>query len=905
MTAAFVLVLEMVVVIRPAQAAAGVVIDGQARFQVLTPTLIRLEYAQDGTFEDRPTFNAVVRDFPPPSYTTGVENGSRVIRTGKLTLRYRQNSGPFTPDNLTVDLQAGTQAVTARPTWPLAGHCGPSTVCEAETAVLSGGAEGMNDEPGYAGPGFVAGMWNVGAQLSWTQRGINAAGQYRVHLRYSSAPGNGVQQSVTLTAGNQRKVLRLPATATWGTWATTSTLIDLPAGDSTLSLRCEVADQCHFNVDHVAVTPPAAGYPTHVAAAHQAANLGGWRRSLDTVEAEDGRPLPVMMHEGLLSRDGWYLLNDTETAVTDQSGTTTPRPRRTSPYQDGYFFGYGHDYKRGLQDLRALTGPPVMLPRYAFGVWWSEYAEFDEAFYRDTLLPLFRSERVPLDVLVVDTDFKSPNKWNGWSWDRNLFPDPARFLSWARSEGMQVALNIHPSITTQDPRYAEVRARLNRDLARGECGPLGAGLDCRVFNMSDPAEAEAYFALHDGLEKGPVLWWLDSCCDSSRARPDGISPDTLFNALYARRADAQGRRGFSWNRSGSGYTGYGGGNQLYPAGPWAEHRYTVDTSMDTTSTWNMLGFASTYTIRRGNIGMPYESHDIGGHNYDGDASNLLPPDLYARWVQLGAFQPILRLHSNHGYRLPWDYPEPARSAAAAFLRLREALLPYTYSLAREAHETGLPMNRGMYLNYPEHNEAYTYDKQFLYGDDVLVAPVSTPGTGTVQTQVWIPPGTWIDYFTGRALTGPAVHDVSTTLATMPVLLRAGGILPIRTDYVDHHAQRPLAQVTLEVAAGGAGSFSLYEDEGEGHGHRDGQAARTRITYEQSSRSLTIAARAGTFPGAVSTRTWTARFRNVAQPAGVQIDGRPVSGWTYEPATRTLTVRTSALPVTAPVTITYS
>jgi alpha-glucosidase (family GH31 glycosyl hydrolase) len=120
------------------------------------------------------------------------------------------------------------------------------------------------------------------------------------------------------------------------------------------------------------------------------------------------------------------------------------------------------------------------------------------------------------------------------------------------------------------------------------------------------------------------------------------------------------------------------------------------------------------------IGQPYVSHDIGSFK-----GKHLPDDLYARWVQFGAFQPILRLHSDHGDRLPWDYGA-GQQPAADFLRLREALLPYTYTLARQATQTGLPITRPLYLDYPEQDAAYTHPTEYLYGPDVLVAPVTSP-----------------------------------------------------------------------------------------------------------------------------------------------------------------------------------
>ncbi|MFB9905123.1 TIM-barrel domain-containing protein [Allokutzneria oryzae] len=857
--------------------------SGSARFEVLSPTLIRMEYAADRRFEDRPTFNAVNRGLSEHSFSKAEENGSLVIRTGKLTLRYRLHSGPFSQENLRVDLVAGTQPVTARPAWDLVGSCDYGKLCEAETQRNTNGAVIADEHRGFTGRGYVAGLTRRNATIGWTARKV-PAGRHSVQVRYANAVASGEPQTMTVTAGETTTQIVLPPTGGWANRAVARTTVELPAGASAMSVKCTEPGRCGVDIDSVAVTPVDATYPEPADPAHTAANLGGWRRSLDEADG------PRALYEGLLSRDGWYLLNDSETGLARPDGGVDPRPKRTGDYQDGYFFGYGHDYRQGLRDLRELTGPAMLLPRWTFGNWYSRYFAHSDADYRDQIVPGFRANKVPLDALVVDTDFKAPNKWNGWDWDPKYFPDPKGFFDWAHREGIRVSLNIHPSIATSDPRYAEVRAELGRDLRTGICN---LAEECRVFDLSDPAESAAYFNLHRKFEEqGVDVWWPDSCCDGSMARGEGISPDSVLNAQYAKRADSQGKRGFSWNRSGSGFGGYGL-TPIYPAGPWADHRYTVDTSMDTTSTWELLSFASYYTVRRGNIGMPYESHDIGAHNFP-ENGNKLPEDLYARWVQFGTFQPLLRLHSNHGVRLPWDYADEARDSATKFLQLREALVPYTYSLARQAHDTGLPMTRGMYLNYPAFEEAYRFDRQYLYGDDVLVAPVVSPGMSGVSTDVWFPPGTWIDYFTGKRYSGPGVKTVTTDLSTMPVLLRGGSILPTRTDYVDHSGQRPLDQVTLDVATGGFGSFSLYEDAGDGNAYREGEFAQTEMRYTErmGTGTLTIMPRTGSFPGMTPQRTWTVNFRDVAAPRSVSVAGAGTP-FTYDNATRTLTVKAQA------------
>ncbi|HEY3715460.1 MAG TPA: TIM-barrel domain-containing protein [Jatrophihabitantaceae bacterium] len=1018
-----------------AKPASRTVVDGQARFEVLSPTLIRLEYAGDKHFTDAGTFNAVSRDtFTVPKYRTAVENGWRVIRTDQVTLKYRRGSGPFTADNVELDLNDGGTNVQAHPAWPTQASCtfgtlcqaenaalsggasvntnhsgytgtgfvdgiqtkgaqlsyrltgapagpetlqvryandlggdgqrttrtmsvqvdgqpagtltlpvtsswdtwalasvplqltagahdvtvvfgpndtgnvnvdslavtppgasypGPTplscpfaTVCEAETGTLTGGATTASDHVGYGGSGFVAGLKQAGDTDTFTLTGVPSAGPYDVQVRYANNQGGDGQTTTrTLTvAGNQ---VSLAPTPSWDAWTTAATTVHLNGGDNTVAFSCGAGDSCNVNVDSIAVTPTNTRFPlSHLP-------LGGYRRSLDGV-AGDAPITP-----GLLYRDGWSLLDDTSSALFDPAtNAVTQRPTHDGPYQDGYLFGYGPDYQQALQDLRDLTGPAADLPRWAFGVWYSRYNAYSASDYENTLLPKFRSEGVPLDVLVTDTDWKSPDPWNGWEFDPTYFPDPQAYLTWAHQQGLHTTFNIHPSIQQADTQFTQAQATAGGALqTSNSCfSDQGHNGPCYVFDWGDPKQLQAYFDLHQTAEQqGVDFWWLDWCCEGSQSSLPGVTPDAWINDNYARDTSKNGQRGFAFSRAFSSLQsgGYSGSVGL-PTGPWADHRYTVHFTGDTSSTWAALQYEVGYTGAEGaSTGLPYTSHDIGGFN--GSPAD----DLYVRWMQLGTFQPIDRLHSNHAPRLPWEYSDPARTAAEKFLRLREALVPYTYTAAREAQDTGVPIVRAPYLAYPDQPAAYEYAaSEYLYGPNVLVAPATTPGT-TSTTQVWFPPGTWTDYFTGASYTGPSVHAVTTGWDTMPVFVKGGGIVPERSDNVTNDVQNPMNKLTVDVAAGASGSYDLYEDAGDG----PGGSATTPISY--ASKTLTIGPARGRFAGQPSSREWTARFLGVARPSTVDVDGKSTSAWSYDASNRTLTVPLAARPITARTTIKVS
>ena len=761
----------------PSSAAAAAITDGNARFQVITPSLVRLEYAADGDFEDRSTQTTYGGLAGEPRFRTFVRGGERVIRTKRIELRWDRGAEGFGEGSLVVEV--GERSMRPRP--------------------------GPNPSP-----------------------------------------------------------------------------------------------------------------------------LGGWRRALDLTNG------PVPLHEGVLSRAGWYLLDDSESALYTKSGFAI-RPEREGTYEDRYLFAYGRDYARGLRDLRTLTGAAPLLPRKALGVWFSRWWPYSADDWRE-LAERFRAERVPLDTISVDTDFKRVHddasaqiassvvgapggdySWNGWDWNTGLYPDPAGFLGWARDRGLEVGLNVHPSISSSDPRFAETQARAGGRLGADEgCRVLQADPNgnCMVFDWTDPRQLDAYFALHETFERdGPMFWWLDWCCDGSSADAPGLTADTWINRQYAERQRARGSRWPAFSRIGGSFqagNGASGGT-----GAFAEHRYSIHFTGDTCANWPQLAFAAEFTAAAASIGMPYVSHDIGTFHAESptdtcDSSspyisahqNDLTAEMYVRWVQLGAFQPLDRLHSHHGERLPWEYPPAAAEAAAEFLRLRGRLVPYLYGMAREAHDTGLPIARPLYLHWPRSREAYRHPSQYTLGRDVLVAPVTEPGD-PAEVEVWLPPGEWIDWFTGRRLRGDRSIALSVPLARMPVFVRAGAIVPTQPDR-STTPEGPARRLVLR-AHRGEGHTRIYDDSGRRFGYERGRFTRTPVEQRRrgGTTTLLVGPSRGGFAGAPRHRDYEIELVGTAEPDRVQVNGRTTRRWSFDAETRTVRIRAGRQRTSEPVEVVVS
>ena len=325
-------------------------------------------------------------------------------------------------------------------------------------------------------------------------------------------------------------------------------------------------------------------------------------------------------------------------------GKPTARANVNADHQDGYLFAYGQNYAQALSDFAQLTGGPVMLPKYAFGVIFSRYYPYHDTDWENTVVPAFRTNQVPLDMMGVDTDWKAPFQWNGWSWNSKYFPDPNGFGAWASGQNLHILLNIHPTIESTDPVYPSVVTPITGPLAVQQA-ESGQG-NRMMFDFGQSKDVAAWTALNKPFIDLGVVPWLDwGPNDAVLASTSGLVTDSWMNQLYYESTTNAGRRGFSWGRIGSKVN-----DPLLRVGPWADHRSTVHFTGDTFPTWAMLQYEVAFTTAEAAIDEAYVSHDIGSFHAD-----HLADDMYARWVQFGAFQPALRLHSDHGDRLPWEY----------------------------------------------------------------------------------------------------------------------------------------------------------------------------------------------------------------------------------------------------------
>jgi alpha-glucosidase (family GH31 glycosyl hydrolase) len=543
-------------------------------------------------------------------------------------------------------------------------------------------------------------------------------------------------------------------------------------------------------------------------------NLGGTARTLDMVDGA------CELEDGVLSRNGIAVVDDSATLLLTEDGWVAPRiPGNV----DVYVFGYGRDYREGLRAFHALTGKQPLLPRFALGNWWSRYHRYSAQEYAD-LMDRFDREGLPFSVAVLDMDWhvtdvdpKHGSGWTGYTWNRELFPDPAGFLADLHRRDLRVTLNVHPAdgVRAFEDAYERTAERLGIDPA--------TELPVR-FDPADPDFMSAYLEeVHHPLEEeGVDFWWVD-WQSGSHSKLRGLDPLWILNHLHYLDTGRDGRRPLTFSR----YAGIG------------SHRYPVGFSGDAVTTWESLAFQPFFTATASNVGYGWWSHDVGGH-----LLGVKDDELATRWVQFGVFSPLTRLHSTadpFNSKEPWRFDGQAERVMRRFLRLRHQLVPYLYTMNRRAHVDDEPLVQPMYYEHPWQEDAYRATGQYLFGTELLVAPVTEPADlrlrlGRVRT--WLPEGTWVDFFTGLVYRGGRSAYLHRDLDSIPVLARAGAIVPMVPDRAVGNGTGNPAALELRVFAGADGELTLWEDAD------DGRWAATTLRFDADAAEVVVGATEG-------------------------------------------------------------
>ena len=390
----------------------------------------------------------------------------------------------------------------------------------------------------------------------------------------------------------------------------------------------------------------------------------------------------------------------------------------------------------------------------------------------------------------------------------------------------------------------------------GEGGYLYAGNDKPVgkagyrasvpYRMSQKEWADAYFGsvIRPLENQGVDFWWLDwQQWRESRYIKDLSNTFWINYAFFKDKEENSASRPIIYHRWG----GLG------------SHRYQLGFSGDTYDEWSVLKFLPYFTATASNVGYGYWGHDIGGHMQKRDHKRLTDPEMYTRWLQFGVFTPIFKTHSTQSANLErkiWAFPDHFEYMRDA-IRLRYSLSPYIYTMAREAYDTGVSICRPLYYAYPERQESYDCNEEYLFGDRILATTICEPAgaDGKSAREIWFPPGNdWWDMATHKMERGGSKKTLRYSIDQNPWYVKAGSIIPLAGKDIPNLQERSDILGILVVPGSGKSSFHLYEDCGDNKDY-DSEYAFTFIEKKRTGNKLSIKIdpREGSYRGMTDSR----------------------------------------------------
>jgi len=518
-----------------------------------------------------------------------------------------------------------------------------------------------------------------------------------------------------------------------------------------------------------------------------------------------------------------------------------------------YYFIYGPEPAKVIAQYRDFTGAAPLLPRWAYGFWQCRERYSSQQQILDTAAE-FRTRNIPVDALVQDWQYWGKYGWNAMRFDEGQYPDPTEMMSALHRKDFHLIISVWPKFgaeTAVDREMKDAHLVLTSDAAAGESGETK-----ETENWADLFNPAAQKLFWTDINRNLCASGLDGCwLDASEPEGDPLKSDetylgsgkTVRNAfpLFETSAVYDGQRATNPEKrvvilSRSAYTGQ-------------QRNGSISWSGDISGNWETLRRQIPAGLSFGMSGFPYWTTDIGGF--------FRPIDQYAsadyhelliRWFQFGAFCPIFRIHGYRSETEMWKYGPEVKRILTQYDQLRYRLLPYIYSAAWGVTNRGETLMKALPFEYPNDPVLRDIDDQFLFGDSLLVNPVTQKGV--TSRSVALPTGTnWVDFWTGQSNRGGQTITADAPIDRMPIFVKEGSIVPMGP--IVQSASEPEDPLEIRIYAGKDADFQLYEDGGDGYAYEQSARATIHLHWDEHRNALLIGDRMGTFPGIRMKRTF--------------------------------------------------
>jgi alpha-D-xyloside xylohydrolase len=534
-----------------------------------------------------------------------------------------------------------------------------------------------------------------------------------------------------------------------------------------------------------------------------------------------------------------------------------------------YFFIAGPSFDRIIAGYRALTGAAPMFPLWAYGYWQSKLGYTSQTEMLNVAAK-YRDLQIPIDNIVLDAGYETAMSSRIFN---KYFPDPKSMVQTLHDEHFHLMASVWPFFQPGSDAFDELnRDKLFVDEGKDVYPAYYSG--ARVYDAFDPKARNVYWKqIQKSLfDIGVDAFWMDSTepgdlyaeehgsildgatiGDEEGAPSENAFPFMTTKAIYDGQRSVTDKRVFILTRSGFL------GMQRNAAAAWSGD---IATNFDTLRREIPAGL--NYSMS----GLPYWTTDVGGF-LGGNTDDPAYRELFVRWFQYGSFCPVFRVHgtrTNNQNEL-WSYGTQAQEILMLYDRLHYRLMPYNYTLAaRTTFESYTPM-RALAFDFASDPKTLDISDEFMFGPSLLVAPVIE--AGAVNRSVYLPAGAeWYDFWTGARIAGGKRIIKDTPLSIMPLYVRAGSILPMGPE-VQYSNEKPDAPVELRIYPGQNGVLRLYEDDGTTYNYEKKQYSWIPIKWDDNARTLTIAAREGSFPGLKATSSFNIVLASASNGKGEQ------------------------------------
>jgi alpha-glucosidase len=624
-------------------------------------------------------------------------------------------------------------------------------------------------------------------------------------------------------------------------------------------------------------------------------------------------PPAITIFPSLLSLRGYALLIDNPCRATWDLGHTDPQSFSYRARGGGlqYYVVLGPGMPRLLQTMQELTGYPPLPPRWTLGLLQSRYG-YRSRQELESIAQSFRDRKLPCDGLILDVFWF--REMGDLAFDMQKWPEARKMIAQLKQQGFRTVVIEEPYLTCQSRNYSEALA--HGYLARRYDGsPYTFDFwpgECALFDFSNPAGRAWWSEKHCGLiEMGIDGWWTDLNEPAKHfqdmahhagpaAAVHNLTGFWMQESIYdAHQRYAPEQRIFILSRSAFP------GSQRYGTALW---------SGDVDKTFASLRKQVAVGLSVGLTGIPLWGSDIGGFGFGGECT----PELYARWFEFSAFCPLCRPHGDQKeLREPWQFGPEIEAICRKYLQMRYRLLPYIYNAAYEACTAGIPIIRPLVLEYPADPEVVNLADEYLFGPDILVAPVLDEGT--LERSVYLPEGNWIDYWSEKMYAGPRLITSQARLDTIPLFIRQGAIIP-NGPPIQYSSRAALDPLFLEIYRGGNRTLTLYEDDGETTAYHNGEYSKSTFDVISNEREFIchLGEMTGSFKGCVSERTVILNIHQQPLPTAVTCEAEPVSalntsealvraaaGWFWNERTRQLSIKLSPANTTRTIRVASS